>query len=427
MRPDLIRPDRSINRFRADTEFQWPLVEMSDVVTLNYGRALKEGDRRPGFVPVYGTNGRTGWHDTPLGPGPTVILGRKGMGNLGVEWCEGPFWVIDTAYFVSFREDVLPRFFYYFTNYVGLNHLKDGTSNPSLSRDTFSRQWFPLPPVDEQKRIAEFLAALDDKIAVNRQTNETLEAMAQAIYRDWFVDYGPTRAKAAGRPAYLAPEIWEMFPDTLDDAGKPSGWRRGSVSDVASQSKTAMSPSLFPEERFDHYSLPAYDDGQMPVSQLGATILSNKTEVPTGAILLSKLNPEIPRVWLTPQAELSRQICSTEFLAFCANGKVARAYVYLLFLDRNFRDRLQGMVTGTSKSHQRVSPQSVLDIEIVLPPGDTEILEAFSTLVDPLLLQVIQNRQQCPTLATMRDLALPKLMSGEVRLKNGDKKIEEAL
>jgi type I restriction enzyme S subunit len=68
-----------------------------------------------------------------------------------------------------------------------------------------------------------------------------------------------------------------------------------------------------------------------------------------------------------------------------------------------------------------------LDIEIVLPPGDTGILEAFSTLVDPLLSQVIRNRQQCPTLAALCDLALPKLISGEVRLKNGDKKIEEAL
>lgn len=125
MKPEISRPDRSINRFRADTEFQWPLVEMSEVVTLNYGKALKEDVRRSGAVPVYGTNGRTGWHDTSLGHGPTVILGRKGMGNLGVEWCEGPFWVIDTAYYTSFREDVLPRFFYYFTNYVGLNHLKD--------------------------------------------------------------------------------------------------------------------------------------------------------------------------------------------------------------------------------------------------------------------------------------------------------------
>src|ERR1700676_3732629 len=102
MKPEISRPDRSINRFRADTEFQWPLVEMSEVVTLNYGKALKEDTRRPGAVPVYGTNGRTGWHDTPLGHGPTVILGRKGMGNLGVEWCEGPFWVIDTAYYTSF-------------------------------------------------------------------------------------------------------------------------------------------------------------------------------------------------------------------------------------------------------------------------------------------------------------------------------------
>src|SRR3954470_15037394 len=167
---------QTVNGFPSSTVWRWPLVEMEEVVSLHYGKALTEGDRRPGEMPVYGTNGRTGWHDTPL----EVILGRKGMGNLGVEWCDEPFWVIDTAYYTRFSSSVLPRFFYYFTSYVGLNHLKDGTSNPSLSRDTFARQWLPLPPIEEQRRIVSTLGAIDDKIDLNRRMNETLEAMARA-------------------------------------------------------------------------------------------------------------------------------------------------------------------------------------------------------------------------------------------------------
>ena len=77
----------------------------------------------------------------------------------------------------------------------------------------------------EQTAIASILGALDDKIDLNRRMNETLEAMARAIFKDWFVDFGPTRAKMEGRAPYLAPEIWALFPDRLDDEGKPEGWR----------------------------------------------------------------------------------------------------------------------------------------------------------------------------------------------------------
>ena len=103
-----------------------------------------------------------------------------------------------------------------------------------------------------------------------------------------------------------------------------------------------------------------------------------------------------------------------------ANLEVSKAYLYLLFLDRSFRERLRGMVTGTSKSHQRVSPQNVLDAEIVLPPENSAILQVFEGLVNPLLSRVAHNRQESRTLAGLRDSLLPKLMTEEIRLKSAD-------
>jgi type I restriction enzyme S subunit len=82
----------------------------------------------------------------------------------------------------------------------------------------------PIPPLAEQDKIGAILDALDDKIELNRRMNETLEAMARAIFQDWFVAFGPTRAKMDGRPPYLAPDLWALFPDRLDDEGKPEGW-----------------------------------------------------------------------------------------------------------------------------------------------------------------------------------------------------------
>ena len=88
-----------------------------------------------------------------------------------------------------------------------------------------------LPPILEQRAIAHILGTLDDKIELNRRMNETLEAMARALFKDWFVDFGPTCAKAEGRDPYLAPEIWDLFPDKLDEDGKPEGWEDGKVED----------------------------------------------------------------------------------------------------------------------------------------------------------------------------------------------------
>ena len=100
-----------------------------------------------------------------------------------------------------------------------------------------------LAPLVEQRAIAAILGALDDKIDLNRRMNETLEAMARAIFKDWFVDFGPTRAKMEGRAPYLAPEIWSLFPDRLDDEGKPEGGRAArSVRYVERQSRERISP-----------------------------------------------------------------------------------------------------------------------------------------------------------------------------------------
>ena len=168
-------PEGGIRGFDYDRRFAWPFTSMGDVIEMHYGKALTARDRKPGPVPVYGSNGVTGWHIEHLSTGPTVILGRKGMGPLGVEWCEGDLWVIDTAYYTSFDEERIdPRFFYYYTKYVGLNHLKDGTSNPSLTRDRFLRQPVPVPPLAVQRRITSVLGALDDKIELNRGMNRTL-------------------------------------------------------------------------------------------------------------------------------------------------------------------------------------------------------------------------------------------------------------
>lgn len=280
----------------------------------------------------------------------------------------------------------------------------------------------PMPPEDVRLPASELLSALDDKIEMNRRMNETLEAMAQALFKDWFVDFGPTRAKAEGRAPYLPAEVGDLFPDALDDEDEPLDWPRWTLADLAVHHRATVSPIAEPDRLFEHYSIPAYDTGQEPALDVGASIKSNKTIIPGGSILLSKLNPDIPRVWFPRSPNDSPQVASTEFLAFTPKPPAARSLLYCLFQDATFRREMDAMVTGTSKSHQRVSPKSLLQREVLC--GDAGMFEMFDQKASPLLDRVLNNRAESCTLAETRDLLLPKLMSGEICLRDAEKAME---
>jgi type I restriction enzyme, S subunit len=170
-----------------------------------------------------------------------------------------------------------------------INERANTTAQPTLNLSDVAAVPIPWPPEPMRGLITGILRSLDNKIELNQHMNETLEAIVRAVFKDWFVDFGPTRAKMVGRTPYLAPEIWSQFPDRLDDEGKPEGWNNFRLDDLVVQSKGSVSPSASPDEVFEHYSLPAFDAGKSPALDIGSSIKSNKTPVPSGAVLLSKL------------------------------------------------------------------------------------------------------------------------------------------
>jgi type I restriction enzyme S subunit len=334
------------------------------------------------------------------------------------------------SYWRSRDEDRIDQaFLFYWSQSAAFRHQLQGMAAstdmaPYLSLRDQLRLRIALPPITVQRAAGAVLGALDDKIELNRRMNETLEAMARAIFQDWFVTFGPTRAKIEGRPPYLAPDLWTLFPDRLDAEGKPEAWQASPLCSFAFLGREAVSPTSAPHELFDHYSLPAFDAGQVAVRELGAGILSNKTLVSRHAVLLSKLNPEIPRVWLVDADAAIRSICSTEFLVLMPNTEASRAFLYCALTDPGFKQRLEAQVTGTSKSHQRVNPRSVLDAALFTAPP--AVMSAFYHQVTPLLDRILANRRESRTLAATRDLLLPRLMSGELRVKDAERAIEVA-
>ena len=305
------------------------------------------------------------------------------------------------------------------------HYLANGITRFGLRKADIGLVEVPLPSLEEQRAIANTLGIIDDKIYLNRCMNDTLEAIARTIFKDWFVDFGPTRAKVEGRTSYMAPEIWDIFPDALDDRGKPVGWRTYALSELVRHHRKTLSPSDHPQSIYEHYSIPAYDAEVEPAYDLGASIKSNKTVIPEGAILISKLNPEIERVWLPNPGGETPKVASTEFLTFTPRKPVSCSVLYCLFTSPRFRAEMIARVTGTSKSHQRVPPKSILACEVLT--ANQQLLSVFDGMAGPMMNLVFLNRRESRRLARTRDILLPKLLSGEIRLRDAENLAEDAL
>lgn len=295
-----------------------------------------------------------------------------------------------------------------------------GTTNLGLAREDFLA--FPAPaPTVEQGWIVEALSALDDKIKLNRRRNQTLEAMARALFKDWFVDFGPVRARMAGRDPYPPAELWQCFPDRLDDKGKPEGWEMVPLHALASLETSSISPGKSPDAVFEHYSIPAFDAGRMPAMELGDSIKSNKYKVHANAVLVSKLNPQTPRVWL-PTVATDHAVCSTEFMQFVPRRPDNRPFLYCLMVSEVMEEEVLKHVTGSTGSRQRAQPSQIAKVEVLLPKPD--ILSAFNRQAAPLLRAIADNQRESRTLAQLRDTLLPKLTSGELRIANAERVLE---
>lgn len=284
-----------------------------------------------------------------------------------------------------------------------------------------------LPPLAQQAAIGQIESLLDERLRLLRQTNATLESIAQALFKSWFIDFDPVRAKAAGRePEGMDAATAALFPAELEESALgliPKGWRAGTFGELAQLAKGSVDPSSAPDALFEHYSLPAYDAGKLPLFEPGESIKSNKTRMPAGAVLQSKLNPHIPRVWF-PSRVGDGAVCSTEFLPWMAKPGASAEVVYCTLTSAAFEVAVRTLVTGTSNSHQRVKPDQVASLPLTLPP--TVLNETFTRIVRPLLDKVGENLLAGRTLSDLRDTLLPRLISGKLRLPEVQEQLDEA-
>ena len=266
-----------------------------------------------------------------------------------------------------------------------------GGSRRAVTKGHIESFVVPLPPLPEQHAIAEVLGALDDKIELNRRTNGTLEQLGQALL-----------AVAVQREGSV-----------------------GRIGDLARLCRDGIAPASLGANLVEHYSLPAFDGGRMPAVEPATAIKSNKLRVFPDSVLVSKLNPHIPRVWLPSPSGSGEAIASTEWLVLRPRHESLRSLVYALCAADTMTRELASRVTGTTGSHQRVRPEDFLQIEIRLPDPERRVPLAHQ--LDSLYALTASNSHESPTLSRLRDVLLPKLISGELRIKEAEDFVEEAV
>jgi len=193
----------------------WTPTTVGSFCPFTYGKGLPEKKRNTnGNIKVYGSNGPVGVHDQPLVDEPGIVIGRKGTVG-AIHFASEPFWPIDTTFYVVSEADRDLRYTYYLLKSIGLENMNADSAVPGLNRDAAHARQILVPEYDEQQVIAHILGSLDDNIELNRQMNKTLEAMAQAIFKSWFVDFLPVRAKMAAK---------ENDPSLFLPQAEPNAW-----------------------------------------------------------------------------------------------------------------------------------------------------------------------------------------------------------
>jgi type I restriction enzyme, S subunit len=402
---------------------EWRASTWGDEISLEYGKALRRRDTAEGEYRVFGSNGPIGWTSKPLAQGPGVILGRKGAYR-GVQFSREPFFVIDTAYYVVPKPKLDMRWLYYAIKHHKLGEVDDGSPIPSTTRAAVYMLDLDVPPIDEQRAIAHILGTLDDKIELNRRMNETLEAMARSLFKSWFVDFDPVRAKAEGRDLGLPKSLADVFPARLVDSelGEiPEGWRVkpiGDLADVVGGTTPSTKDQSYWEGGMHAWATPKDLSGiSVPVlldterlitdaglSQVGSGLL------PKGTVLLSSRAP----IGYLAVAELPVAI-NQGFIAMVA--KAGTSNLFLLLWASVAHEEIVSRANGST--FLEISKSNFRPIPVVAPSA--HVMQAFENLARPLYKRIVQGVRESRALAALRDALLPRLISGDLRVGSAER------
>ncbi|MBU0594210.1 MAG: restriction endonuclease subunit S [Gammaproteobacteria bacterium] len=398
---------------------EWHHTTLGEFVSLQRGHDLTEPERKPGAVPVMGSAGQNGFHDTALVKGPGIVIGRSGASFGQVHYCPIDYWPHNTTLYVTDFHGNDPQFAYYFLKSINFARYNSGSAQPSLNRNFIYPIEVDVPQFDEQRAIAHILGTLDDKIELNRRMNETLEAITRAIFKSWFVDFDPVRAKASGEPPEsicrrlgLTPDLLALFPERLvvSELGEiPEGWDVKPL-DMIADYLNGLALQKFPPESETEW-LPVIKIAQLKKGDTsGADRASHKLKsdyvVNDGDVLFSWSGSLAVDIWCGGCGALNQHL----FKVSSANYPKWFYYQWTKHHLANF----QAIAAGKAVTMGHIQRKHLTQALCVVPRKP--LMEMLEHIMEPLLGKQIENRKESRTLSMVRDELLPKLLSGELNL-----------
>lgn len=302
-----------------------------------------------------------------------------------------------------------------------------GATMPNLNTSIMESIPFLLPPPDDQRAIAAVLGSLDDKIEVNRRTARVLEGIARTIFRSWFVDFDPVRNRqttsAAGQPTALPDDLATLFPTRLVDSPLgdiPEGWEVRPLPEVFEVNPTRTLRKGETAPYLDMSNMPT--EGHAPTNWIEREVGSGMKFI-NGDTLVARITPCLENgktafVDFLKDGEVAWG--STEYIVLRPREPIPPIFAYLLARSGRFRSFAIQAMTGSS-GRQRVPADSLAHFEIAVPPpGNEQLFEMFASAVEPLFSRMQAALAQSRSLAALRDVLLPKLISGELPVKPDD-------
>lgn len=353
-------------------------VLLGDCIELVYGKSLPKKARTTGRFPVFGSNGQVDMHNKPLVNGPGVIVGRKG--SVGeVAWSSESFWPIDTTYYVKLKNngDSL-RYWYYVLRTLGLNTLNSHSAIPGLSRDVVYTQLVPIRSSLEQKKIADILGVIDEKIELNRQMNQTLEQIGQALFRHYLIDNPDAKS-------------WEE--KSLDE-----------IADYLNGLAMQKYPKLEGEPTLPVIKIREMSSGVTDNTDIASADISEKYIVRSGDLLFSWSGTLIVKFWDGIDGALNQHL-------FKVTSNNYPEWLYYYWTKHHLGEFIRiAKSKATTMGH--IQRKHLKESKVLIPPNIDELTGIF----EPIINQIKNSNEQIRILIILRDTLLPQLINGKVKL-----------
>ena len=407
---------------------EWRPTTVGEFCPFSYGKALPERARIPGEFPVISSAGISGSHNEPLVTKAGIVIGRKGTVG-SVTLSKTAFWPIDTTFYIADEPQRDLRFTYYLLKALGLDRMNSDSAVPGLNRDYAHARAIAVPELTEQRAIAHIIGTLDDKIELNRRQNETLEAMARALFKAWFVDFAPVRAKMEGRwqrgqtlpglPAHL----YDLFPDRLveSELGEiPEGWEMRSLDSIANY-LNGLALQKFPPESETEF-LPVIKIAQLRAGNTNgadkaSTQIKPEYVVVDGDVLFSWSGSLEVEVWNGGRGALNQHLFKV------TSNEVPKWFYF--FATRQHLPDFRAIAAGKATTMGHIQRKHLTDARIAVAPPES--MKKFDAVIASQFDQLVSNAQQSRSLAQLRDTLLPKLISGELRVPDAERIVGAAV